>query len=151
MTITSSYWTFDKNSFTSLFTRFDMQELYTLCPCLLPNATLFWEFFALTASCGSCWFGWACPQTIFRVIYRDFIETKLLKLRRSVKNKQKEPDYKKNRAKQIIAILIWSVLAFIAAADFMWYFVPPETFFEYLQNPSEHPVMVGFVVGLHYF
>ncbi len=139
---------FDQKQLHFLFTRFDMQELYIM-PFLL--MLLFLGIFALTAFAGRAWCGWACPQTIFRVLYRDFIETKLLGLRKSIKNKQKEPDYSKHRGKQIIAILIWSVLAFIAAADFMWYFVPPETFFKYLQNPSEHTVMIGFVIGVALF
>ncbi|NPA50066.1 MAG: cytochrome c oxidase accessory protein CcoG [Epsilonproteobacteria bacterium] len=139
---------FDKKQLHFLFTRFDMQELYIM-PFLL--MLLFLGIFALTALAGRAWCGWACPQTIFRVIYRDLLETKLLKLRRSIKNKQKEPDYSKHRGKQIIAILIWSILAFIAAADFMWYFVPPETFFEYLKNPSEHTIMIGFVIGIALF
>ncbi|MGZ7265396.1 hypothetical protein ACXWP3_09815, partial [Streptococcus pyogenes] len=76
--------------------------------------------------------------TIFRVIYRDLIETKLLGLRR-IKNKQKEPNWRKaeNASKRLLAILIWSVLALVAAADFLWYFVPPEDFFAYLQNPMD--------------
>ena len=129
---------------------FDMQELY-LMPFML--MLLFLGIFAVTAVGGRAWCGWACPQTIFRVIYRDFIETKLLGLRKRIKNKQQEPDMSKpeNKVKKAIAILLWSVLAVIAAADFMWYFVPPEDFFKYLQNPSEHMVMIGFVVGVALF
>ena len=129
---------------------FDMQELY-LMPFLL--MLLFLGIFAVTAVGGRAWCGWACPQTIFRVIYRDFIETKLLGLRKRIKNKQQEPDMSKpeNKVKKAIAILLWSVLAVIAAADFMWYFVPPEEFFNYLQNPGEHMVMIGFVIGVALF
>lgn len=141
---------FDHKQLHFMFVRFDMQELYIM-PFLL--MLLFLGIFALTAFAGRAWCGWACPQTIFRVLYRDFLETKLLKIRRSIKNKQKEPDYKKpeNLLKKSIAIATWSVLAFVAAADFMWYFVPPETFFQYLQHPSEHMVMIGFVVGVALF
>ncbi|SFV90330.1 FERREDOXIN DOMAIN INTEGRAL MEMBRANE [hydrothermal vent metagenome] len=129
---------------------FDMQELY-LMPFLL--MLLFLGIFAVTAVGGRAWCGWACPQTIFRVIYRDFIETKLLGLRKRIKNKQQEPDMSKpeNKVKKVIAILLWSLLALIAAADFMWYFVPPEEFFAYLQHPSEHMVMIGFVLGVALF
>jgi cytochrome c oxidase accessory protein FixG len=129
---------------------FDMQELY-LMPFLL--MLLFLGIFAVTAVGGRAWCGWACPQTIFRVIYRDFIETKLLGLRKRIKNKQQEPDMSKpeNKAKKAIAILLWSVLALIAAADFMWYFVPPEEFFKYLQHPADHMVMIGFVLGVALF
>ncbi|UPT77614.1 cytochrome c oxidase accessory protein CcoG [Sulfurovum sp. XGS-02] len=129
---------------------FDMQELY-LMPFLL--MLLFLGIFAVTAVGGRAWCGWACPQTIFRVIYRDGIETKLLGLRKKIKNKQKEPDMSKmeNKIKSVIAILLWSVLAFVASANFLWYFVPPEDFFRYLSNPTEHMVLVGVLVSTAIF
>ena len=129
---------------------FDMQELY-LMPFLL--MLLFLGIFAVTAVGGRAWCGWACPQTIFRVIYRDGIETKLLGLRKRIKNKQKYPDMSKmeNKVKSVIAILLWSILAFVAAADFLWFFVPPEEFFSYLSNPMEHLTLVGMLVGIALF
>jgi len=135
---------FDKKQLHLLGTAFDMQELY-LMPFLL--MLLFLGIFAVTSLGGRAWCGWACPQTIFRVIYRDLIESKLLGLRR-IKNKQKEPDWSKaqNASKKVVAIIIWTCLALIAAADFMWYFVPPEDFFKYLANPTEHMVLIGFVL-----
>jgi len=129
---------------------FDMQELY-LMPFLL--MLLFLGIFAVTAVGGRAWCGWACPQTVFRVIYRDFIETKLLGLRKRIKNKQKDPDMSKpeNQVKKVIAILIWSVLALIAAADFLWYFVPPEDFFQYIQHPADHTILMGMLIGTALF
>jgi len=141
---------FDKMKLDLAFIQFDMQELY-LMPFLL--MLLFIGIFGMTVMGGRVFCGWVCPQTIFRVVYRDLIETKLLHLRKRIGNKQKEPDMSKpeNKVKKAIAILIWVVLAFIAAADFMWYFVPPETFFQYLGNPAEHMVMIGFVSGVALF
>lgn len=129
---------------------FDMQELY-LMPFLL--MLLFLGIFSVTAVGGRVWCGWACPQTIFRVIYRDMIETKLLGLRKRIKNKQKDPDMSKveNRIKYVIAVLLWSILAFIASANFLWFFVPPEDFFRYLANPMEHLTLVGILVGVALF
>jgi len=129
---------------------FDMQELY-LMPFLL--MLLFLGIFAVTAVGGRVWCGWACPQTIFRVIYRDGIETKLLGLRKRIKNKQQEPDMSKpeNQIKKVIAILLWTILSLVAAADFLWFFIPPEEFFTYLQNPSEHMIMVGTLLGVAAF
>ena len=140
---------FDKKQLHLLGTAFDMQELY-LMPFLL--MLLFLGIFAATSLGGRAWCGWACPQTIFRVIYRDLIETKLLGLRR-IKNKQKEPDLSKaeNKTKKVIGILIWTCLALIAAADFLWYFVPPEDFFTYLQDPLEHLFLIGFVLAIAAF
>ena len=140
---------FDKKQLQLMGVAFDMQELYMM-PFLL--MLLFLGIFAVTAIGGRAWCGWACPQTIFRVIYRDLIETKLLGMRR-IKNKQKDPDYSKNgnAFKRVIAILIWSVLALLAGADFMWYLIPPADFFEYLQNPADHTYMIGFIVGIAAF
>jgi len=30
----------------------------------------------------------------------------------------------------------------------MWFFVPPEDFFAYIQNPANHTVLIGFVIGI---
>ncbi len=141
---------FDHKKFHLAGVAFDMQELLPLVFLLL---MLFVGVFAMTAIGGRVWCGWACPQTIFRVIYRDLIETKLLKLRKRIKNKQQEPDMSKpaNQIKKVIAILLWSILAVIAAADFIWYFVPPEEFFQYIQNPSEHGIMMSILIGVALF
>jgi cytochrome c oxidase accessory protein FixG len=136
---------FDKKQLQLMGIAYDMQELLPLVFLLM---LLFIGIFAATAIGGRAFCGWACPQTIFRVIYRDLIETKLLGIRKKINNKQKEPDYRKNAGKRTVAILIWSVLALIAAADFIWYFVPPEDFFGYIQNPSEHGIIMGLLFGI---
>ncbi len=140
---------FDKKQLHLMGTVFDMQELYMM-PFLL--MFLFIGIFAVTAIGGRAWCGWACPQTIFRVIYRDLIEGKLLGLRR-IKNKQKEPDWSKpeNASKRVVAILLWFALSLLAAADFMWYFIPPADFFAYLLDFSNHTTMVGFVLSVALF
>jgi cytochrome c oxidase accessory protein FixG len=141
---------FDKMKLHLAFVQFDMQELY-LMPFLL--MLMFLSIFGMTVVGGRVFCGWVCPQTTFRVIFRDLIETKLLKLRKRIGNKQKEPDMSKpeNKAKKAIAIAIWAVLAVVAGADMMWYFVPPEDFFKYLSNPGEHMTMIGFVLGIAAF
>lgn len=141
---------FDQKKLHLAGVAFDMQELY-LMPFLL--MLLFLGIFAVTAVGGRAWCGWACPQTIFRVIFRDGIETKLLGLRKRIKNKQKDPDMSKaeNQVKYVVAILLWSVLAFVAAANFLWFFVPPEDFFAYLATPMEHKVLLGMFVGIALF
>ncbi len=138
---------FDKKQLHLLFTSFDMQELY-LMPFLL--ILFFLGIFFMTTLGGRVWCGWSCPQTIFRIIYRDLIQTTLLKIRRSTQNKQKEPE-SGQFFKKLLGFLIWSALAFLAASNFIWYFVPPEDFFMYLQDPVEHSVMYGFLVGLAAF
>lgn len=140
---------FDKKQLHLLGIAFDMQELY-LMPFLL--MLLFLGIFAVTSIGGRAWCGWTCPQTIFRVIYRDLIESTILKLRR-IKNKQKEIDLSKpeNKVKKSIGVFLWSILALLAASNFMWYFVPPQDFFAYLQNPTEHLFLIGFVLAIASF
>ncbi|NOQ30415.1 MAG: cytochrome c oxidase accessory protein CcoG [Helicobacteraceae bacterium] len=135
---------FDKLKLELAFVSFDMQEMY-LMPFLL--MIMFLGIFGITVFGGRMFCGWMCPQTIFRVIYRDLIETKLLGLRKRITNKQKEPDYSipGNKLKRVVAILIWTFLAFVAASDLMWFFVPPEDFLLYLQNPAEHTILFGTV------
>jgi polyferredoxin len=55
------------------------------------------------------------------------------------------------KVKRLVGILIWTGLSFIAAADLMWYFVPPEDFFAYIQNPMEHTVLMGTIIGIVLF
>ncbi len=134
---------FDKKQLHLFFTSFDMQEMY-LMPFLL--IMLFLGVFFMTTLGGRVWCGWTCPQTIFRVTYRDLIQTKLLSIRKSVRNKQKEPQGQK--AKRFLGGMIWTILAFTAACNFTWYFVPPEDFFTYIQNPSEHMMLFGIISAI---
>ncbi|MEA2028244.1 MAG: cytochrome c oxidase accessory protein CcoG [Campylobacterota bacterium] len=141
---------FDHKKLHLMGIAFDMQELY-LMPFVL--MLLFLGIFAVTVVGGRAWCGWACPQTIFRVIYRDLIETKILGLRKRIKNKQKNPDMSLpiNQVKKVVGILMWSLLAFIAGANFLWYFVPPNEFIEYMKNPMEHTVLFGAWMGFALF
>jgi cytochrome c oxidase accessory protein FixG len=132
---------FDHKQIHLFFTKFDMQELYVM-PFLLIFGFL--GVFFLTTLAGRIWCGWLCPQTIFRVIYRDLIQTQLLGIRKNIKNKQKEPEGQ--YFKRGVGFILWVILSFIAAVDFIWFFVPPEDFFDYIQNPSQHMVMVGTIL-----
>jgi len=140
---------FDKMQFHFLGFAFNMNELYVM-PFLL--MFLFIGIFAMTSIFGRIWCGWACPQTIFRVIYRDLIEGNLLDLRR-IKNKQKDIDYSKgsNQIKKYIAIMLWGVISLIISTNFMWYFVPPEDFFVYMQDPANHTFMIMFIISVAVF
>ena len=130
---------FDKSRVDLFFTKFDMQELYLL-PFLF--IILFLSIFFLTTLAGRVWCGWSCPQTIFRTIFRDLLQTKILKIRKNIQNKQNE--LKGQILKRTLAVGIWCVLALIISANFLWYFVPPLDFFAYLKEPSEHGVLFVF-------
>ena len=134
---------FDKSRVDLFFTKFDMQELY-LMPFLF--ITLFLTIFFLTTLAGRVWCGWSCPQTIFRAVFRDLLQTKILKIRKNIQNKQNEPQGQ--ILKRALAVGIWSVLALIIAANFMWYFVPPLDFFAYLNDASEHKILLAFWLGI---
>ncbi len=134
---------FDKSRVDLFFTKFDMQELY-LMPFLF--ITLFLSIFFLTTLAGRVWCGWSCPQTIFRAIFRDLLQTKILKIRKNIQNKQNEPQGQ--ILKRALAVGIWCVLALIIAANFMWFFVPPFDFFAYISEPSEHKILLAFWLGI---
>jgi cytochrome c oxidase accessory protein FixG len=140
---------FEKLEFHFLGFSYNVNELFIM-PFLL--MLLFIGIFAITTMFGRVWCGWACPQTIFRVIYRDLIEGTLLDLRR-IKNKQKDIDYskRKNQIKIYIGLLLWFGITLIIASNFMWYFVPPEDFFAYLQDPLNHSFMIMFVLSIALF
>ena len=134
---------FDKSRVDLFFTKFDMQELYLL-PFLF--ITLFLTIFFLTTLAGRVWCGWSCPQTIFRAVFRDLLQTKILKIRKNIQNKQNEPQGQ--ILKRALAVGIWSVLALIIAANFMWFFVPPFDFLAYISEPSEHKILLAFWLGI---
>lgn len=140
---------FDKLQFHLLGVVFNMNELYVM-PFLL--MFLFIGIFAMTAIFGRVWCGWACPQTIFRVIYRDLIETTILDLRR-IKNKQKDIDYNKtsNQIKKYISLILWAILCVIISINFMLYFVAPEDFIVYIQDPKEHFFLYMFIISIAVF
>ena len=140
---------FEKLEFHFLGLAFSVSELYVM-PFLL--MFLFIGIFAMTSMLGRIWCGWACPQTIFRVIYRDLIESTILDLRR-IKNKQKDIDYNKksNQMKKYFAIFLWTIISLIISSNFMLYFVPPEDFFAYIQNPQEHSFMIMFIICVAMF
>lgn len=132
---------FDHKKLNLFFTSFDMQELY-----LMPFVVIlfFIGVLFLTTLGGRIWCGWACPQTVFRVIYRDFLQTKVLRIRKSIKHKEKEIEGQ--YFQRTIAVIILFCLALVAASNFLWFAVPPEDFFEYLKNPHEHKLLFGIVV-----
>ena len=134
---------FDKSRVDLFFTKFDMQELY-LMPFLF--ITLFLTIFFLTTLAGRVWCGWSCPQTIFRAVFRDLLQTKILKIRKNIQNKQNEPQGQ--ILKRAIAVGIWCVLALIIAANFMWFFVPPFEFLAYISEPSEHKILLAFWLSI---
>ncbi|MGB3751391.1 MAG: cytochrome c oxidase accessory protein CcoG [Arcobacteraceae bacterium] len=137
---------FERLQFHFLGFVFNVNELFIM-PFLL--MLLFIGIFAVTSVFGRVWCGWACPQTIFRVLYRDLIEGTLLDLTR-IKNKQKSADYSKvkNIFKKAVAITLWSILSIIIATNFILYFIPTEDFFFYMQTPSEHIFMIIFILSI---
>ena len=128
---------FERGELHLLFAKFNVQELF-LMPFVLIIFFIF--IFFMTNLGGRVWCGWSCPQTIFRTIYRDLIQTKILKIRKSVSNKQTQAE---SGVKNVLAVTIWSVLSFIAAANFLWLFVPPQDFFAQISDPAEHKILLG--------
>ncbi len=140
---------FEKFQFHFFGYAFSVSEFYVM-PFLL--IFFFVGVIALTSMYGRVWCGWGCPQTIFRVIYRDLIEGTLLDMRR-IKNKQKGKKHPKVKTflLKTVAISLWTLLSTIIATNFVLYFVPYEDFFRYMQNPLEHIVMIGIILSIAAF
>nr|WP_267523999.1 cytochrome c oxidase accessory protein CcoG [Campylobacter sp. MG1] len=137
---------FDKQKLNLFFVSFNTNELY-LMPFLLIMMFVF--IFFITNLLGRVWCAWGCPQTIFRVIYRDLIQTKIFNLYGNRKNKQNE---ERNKIiPKFLSIIIFYFVSIVAASNFMWYFIPPEDFFLYIQNPNEHKILIGIVFCLSLF
>lgn len=134
---------FEKQELHLIGASFNVQELYLL-PFLL--IILFVGIFFMTTLGGRVWCGWGCPQTLFRVIYRDFLQTTVFKLRRRIDNKQQKIklDSISKIARYFACIVIFAILAIIASANFLFFFVPPEDFLRYILSPSEHRILYSF-------
>ncbi len=122
---------------------YSIQEFYVM-PFML--MILFVGIFFMTVMAGRFWCGWGCPQTIFRSIYRDIIQTKILKLRKKISNKQEvlKLDTPIKKLKYVLGIIIFACIASIAVADFLFFFVPPEDFFAYMADFDNHHLLLGF-------
>lgn len=140
---------FDHKELHLLGSIFSTQELYVM-PFLL--ILLFVGIFFITSLLGRFWCGWCCPQTIFRTIYRDLIEGAILKLNK-IANKQIPQNLTPfaNKIKKILSLLAITLICLSASAVLLFYFVPPYEFFAYLRNFSEHPVLLGFWIGIGLF
>lgn len=134
---------FEKLQFHFMGLAYDVNEFYIM-PFLL--MFLFIGIFALTSILGRAWCGWGCPQTIFRTIYRDLIQGTLLDLRNTT-NKQRRMNTSplENTIKVIVGFLLWTLIALTASTNFIWYFVPPEDFFTYMQHPQDHLFIIIFI------
>lgn len=141
---------FDHKQLHLLGIVFDMQELY-LMPFLL--ILMFVGIFFITTLAGRIWCGWACPQTIFRILYRDLLQTKIFGLRKKISNKQEKMDLSTFSAKikALCAFCIIAVLCLMASASLMFFFTPPSDFFAYISDPLNHRILLGFWLGFGLF
>ncbi|WP_104695134.1 cytochrome c oxidase accessory protein CcoG [Helicobacter salomonis] len=122
------------------------QEMYLL-PFLV--IFLFIFIFFITSMLGRVWCGWGCPQTIFRTILRDLIETKLLGLHAKITNKQRPtPPTALNKLKKILALVLFAPVPIASMAVLLFYFVPPLEFFAHIANPQDHALLLGIWAAL---
>ncbi len=129
---------FDHKKLNLFFVAFNTQELY-LMPFIIMG--IFLTILFVTTLAGRVWCAWVCPQTMARVIYRDLLQTKILKIYKSVENKQKIAQG--SFIKKILSIVIFYMFSLIMMSAFLWYFIPPEEFFTYMQNPKDHLLLLG--------
>ena len=134
---------FDKKVLHLFGIEYSTQEFYVM-PFML--IILFVGIFLITVMGGRVWCGWSCPQTILRVIYRDLIQTKILKIRKKIADKQQplNLDSGAKKLKFLLSLIMFSIVALIVSANLLFYFVPPYDFFSAFSDPSEHGILFGF-------
>lgn len=81
------------------------------------------------------------------VVHKRFLELYIeisyklnLKIRKNINNKQKE--YERQYFKKF-GVIIFYFISLVAVSNLLWYFIPPEDFFNYIQNPGEHLLLLG--------
>lgn len=125
---------------------YSAQEMYLL-PLLV--IFLFVFIFFMTSMLGRVWCGWGCPQTIFRVIHRDLIETKILGIRAQISNKQRPVCHSfANRFKKIVGCVLFLPVPVVAMAVLLFYFIPPAEFLEAITSAKEHTLLLGIWAAL---
>ena len=98
-----------------------IQELYLV---LLATLIFVLGFLVITVVLGRVWCGWCCPQTTLS----DVAEWTARKLGFTVKNYQLHGPFWRKALLQFLFLL----LAFLVAANLLWYFIPPLAFFKQL-------------------
>ena len=129
---------------------FNTSQLY-LIPFMI---FMFAGFILLVTSLGGrIWCGWGCPQTMFRFVYRDLIQSFLLKLREPKnKNKKLKLNTFSLKVRFVLGVLIYTFIAFLGTANLLWYFIEPNEFFNVvLQSPKDYPFVMSFWFGLSLF
>ncbi len=48
-----------------------------------------------------------------------------------------------NILKKFLGVIIFYFISLVAVSNLLWYFIPPEDFFNYIQNPGEHLLLLG--------
>lgn len=137
---------FDKKEFHILGNIFSMQQMIVLPFFFM---LLFVGIFFITSSFGRFWCGFLCPQTFFRTVFRDLIETKLLGLRKSVDDKQKP--IKDNFFLKIVSYIIIFIFFLVGAFNFTMFFVEPETAFANIVNFNDHILYLSIIFALTIF
>ncbi len=140
---------FNHGRFELLGANFDAQELYFI-PLLMILGFIF--LFFLTSLGGRIWCGWFCPQTIFRSLFRDGIQGLLLGLSRwKWKDRPPKSESFSQKIRLGLSYLILLVLAAVASANMLWYFVTPAEFFAAFTAPLDHQILLGLWAGSSLF
>ncbi|MDX2469153.1 MAG: cytochrome c oxidase accessory protein CcoG [SAR324 cluster bacterium] len=140
---------FDQGRFELLGANFDSQELYFI-PLLLIFGLVF--LFFLTSLGGRIWCGWFCPQTIFRSLFRDAIQGKLLGLTKwAYKDRPAKSGTPFEKLRLGISYLLLFAIVALASGNILWYFVTPENFAHAFLQPKDHEILIGLWAGFTLF
>lgn len=120
-----------------------IEELYLI---LLASLAILLGFLLITVALGRVWCGWLCPQTTLA----DVAEWMARHLGLTVHNYRLHGP----TSRKIILQGFYMLLAFLVAANLLWYFIPPREFFVRLVKLDLHfaawitLVLIGMLVYL---
>lgn len=104
-----------------------IQELYLV---LLASLIFVFSFLLITVVLGRVWCGWLCPQTTLS----DVAEWAARRLGLTVKHNRMHGPL----AGKVVLQGVYLFLAFLVAANLLWYFIPPGRFFSRLVVADLH-------------
>lgn len=104
-----------------------IQELYLV---LLAALALTIGFLLVTVVLGRVWCGWLCPQTTLS----DVAEWLARRLGLAVKQNRLHGRF----SAKLLLQAVYLLLAFLVAANLLWYFIPPRSFFARLVTVDLH-------------
>jgi cytochrome c oxidase accessory protein FixG len=129
------WWNLPERKFVVFGVTYWPQEFVLLSWILMMAA---FGLFVVTVVAGRVWCGWACPQTVWTLVY-FFIEQKVEGERTERMRLDRRPWNRKWIGRKLVKWTLWAGVAFSISFTFMAYFLRPEVLVEKIVTLSLSP------------